>query len=130
MTEFFDLGKHCCVETCRQKDFLPFTCTHCKKHFCSEHRECASHQCVYNIDEELKKSHIPTCPLCQALVPKRFPHEDNNIVIERHIRNGCKVESVKNCCAFHDCKEDQMVNCNLCLKSFCSDHRHADDHQC
>ncbi|KAF0980790.1 hypothetical protein FDP41_013273 [Naegleria fowleri] len=132
MTEFYDLGKHCCVETCRQKDFLPFHCPHCKQYTCSKHRECSSHQCpAFNIETELKKSEIPQCPLCGVFVSKQFPLEDNNLVINRHIERGCQVEKRKDDnCSFGGCNEFQMCKCSHCNKSYCSFHRHAEDHHC
>jgi len=64
------------------------------------------------------------------LVSKRFPTEDNNLVISRHIENGCHKHNHSMNCAFHNCKEDQMVDCKHCGKSFCSEHRHQEDHFC
>ncbi|XP_056155699.1 AN1-type zinc finger protein 1 [Lampris incognitus] len=40
-----DLGKHCQIESCRQKDFLPFVCDSCNGFFCLEHRSRESHLC-------------------------------------------------------------------------------------
>ncbi|XP_007258651.3 AN1-type zinc finger protein 1 [Astyanax mexicanus] len=40
-----DIGKHCEVESCSQKDFLPFVCDHCSAVFCLEHRSRDSHSC-------------------------------------------------------------------------------------
>ncbi|KAG2393029.1 hypothetical protein C9374_009606 [Naegleria lovaniensis] len=80
---------------------------------------------------ELKKSEIPQCPLCGVFVSKQFPLEDNNLVIHRHIENGCKVEKRKDDnCAFGGCNEFQMCKCSQCNKSFCAFHRHAEDHHC
>ncbi|KAK3515379.1 hypothetical protein QTP70_018735 [Hemibagrus guttatus] len=40
-----DVGKHCQIECCKQKDFLPFVCDTCSGVFCLEHRSRDSHSC-------------------------------------------------------------------------------------
>nr|XP_006634473.1 PREDICTED: AN1-type zinc finger protein 1 [Lepisosteus oculatus] len=40
-----DIGLHCRIETCNQKDFLPFVCDGCSGVFCLEHRSRESHCC-------------------------------------------------------------------------------------
>ncbi|XP_029935877.1 AN1-type zinc finger protein 1 isoform X2 [Myripristis murdjan] len=40
-----DIGKHCQIESCHQKDFLPFVCDLCSGVFCLEHRSRESHSC-------------------------------------------------------------------------------------
>ena len=59
--EFSDLGKHCELEGCRQRDFLPFKCEGCFKHFCMEHRTLENHKCA---TVGLKDKRVNTCPLC------------------------------------------------------------------
>ncbi|KAM4823811.1 AN1-type zinc finger protein 1 isoform X3 [Urocitellus parryii] len=51
-----DIGQHCQVEHCRQRDFLPFVCDSCSGIFCLEHRSKESHGCpeVTIINERLK----------------------------------------------------------------------------
>nr|XP_012595458.1 AN1-type zinc finger protein 1 isoform X1 [Microcebus murinus] len=51
-----DIGQHCQVEHCRQRDFLPFICDGCSGIFCLEHRSRESHGCseVTIINERLK----------------------------------------------------------------------------
>ncbi|XP_070575815.1 AN1-type zinc finger protein 1-like [Ptychodera flava] len=41
-----DVGKHCSVNTCKQLDFLPFTCNGCSRIFCLEHHSLGSHSCT------------------------------------------------------------------------------------
>jgi len=43
--DFQDLGKYCSVKVCKQKDFLPFNCNKCAKHFCLKHYKTESHDC-------------------------------------------------------------------------------------
>ncbi|KAF7691815.1 AN1-type zinc finger protein 1 isoform X2 [Silurus meridionalis] len=40
-----DVGRHCQIEYCKQKDFLPFVCEGCSGVFCLEHRSRDSHSC-------------------------------------------------------------------------------------
>ncbi|KAL2085955.1 hypothetical protein ACEWY4_019275 [Coilia grayii] len=40
-----DIGKHCEIKDCNQKDFLPFTCDACSGVFCLNHRSRESHSC-------------------------------------------------------------------------------------
>ncbi|XP_056869647.1 AN1-type zinc finger protein 1 [Takifugu flavidus] len=40
-----DIGSHCQVKSCNQKDFLPFVCDCCSGVFCFEHRTRDSHSC-------------------------------------------------------------------------------------
>ncbi|XP_058524746.1 AN1-type zinc finger protein 1 isoform X2 [Ochotona princeps] len=51
-----DIGQHCQVEHCRQRDFLPFVCDGCSGTFCLEHRSRDSHGCpeVTVTNEQLK----------------------------------------------------------------------------
>ncbi|CAL9698120.1 unnamed protein product [Knipowitschia caucasica] len=48
----FDIGKHCQIESCNLKDFLPFVCEFCSGVFCLEHRHRDSHTCK---EEPLKR---------------------------------------------------------------------------
>ncbi|XP_062935878.1 AN1-type zinc finger protein 1 isoform X2 [Cynocephalus volans] len=51
-----DIGQHCQVEQCRQRDFLPFVCDGCSGIFCLEHRSRESHGCpeVTVTNEQMK----------------------------------------------------------------------------
>ncbi|XP_029384514.1 AN1-type zinc finger protein 1 isoform X3 [Echeneis naucrates] len=40
-----DIGKHCQVDSCNLKDFLPFVCDSCCGVFCLEHRNREAHSC-------------------------------------------------------------------------------------
>ncbi len=137
--EFYTLGKHCEHPLCHQQDFLPMQCKYCKHHFCTDHHPFEEHKCQH-FETLLQQSTIPQCPLCSELVAKRFPQEDNNVVIERHIQSHCKVMnplkasssscSQKNCCQFKKCKQDVMTTCKSCGLQLCLDHRFDSDHQC
>ncbi|XP_032106260.1 AN1-type zinc finger protein 1 isoform X4 [Sapajus apella] len=59
-----DVGQHCQVEHCRQRDFLPFVCGDCSGIFCLEHRSRESHGCpeVTVISERLKTDQHTSYP--------------------------------------------------------------------
>ncbi|XP_037550272.1 AN1-type zinc finger protein 1 [Nematolebias whitei] len=40
-----DIGKHCQVDSCNLKDFLPFVCDFCSGVYCLEHRSRDTHSC-------------------------------------------------------------------------------------
>uniref|UniRef100_A0A8C5NYD2 Zinc finger, AN1-type domain 1 n=1 Tax=Jaculus jaculus TaxID=51337 RepID=A0A8C5NYD2_JACJA len=54
--EELDIGQHCQVPHCRQRDFLPFVCDGCSGIFCLEHRSKDSHDCpeVTALNERVK----------------------------------------------------------------------------
>jgi len=81
----YNLGKHCSDPYCHQKDFLPYHCDVCKHVYCSDHR--VEHECQ-GLSELNERSMVPTCPVCSHIVPKRFPTENNNLVIQRHLESG------------------------------------------
>ncbi|XP_028288881.1 AN1-type zinc finger protein 1 [Parambassis ranga] len=41
-----DIGKHCKIDSCNLKDFLPFVCDSCSGVFCLEHRSREAHSCT------------------------------------------------------------------------------------
>ncbi|XP_021013713.1 AN1-type zinc finger protein 1 isoform X1 [Mus caroli] len=52
-----DIGQHCQVQHCRQRDFLPFVCDGCSGIFCLEHRSKDSHGCSeVNVIKERPKA--------------------------------------------------------------------------
>ncbi|XP_008055661.1 AN1-type zinc finger protein 1 isoform X2 [Carlito syrichta] len=92
-----DIGRHCQVEHCRQRDFLPFVCDGCSGVFCLEHRSRESHGCpeVTVINEKLKtdkhKSYpcsfkdcaerelvAVICPYCEKNFCLRHRHQSNH----------------------------------------------------
>uniref|UniRef100_D3ZQI4 AN1-type zinc finger protein 1 n=1 Tax=Rattus norvegicus TaxID=10116 RepID=D3ZQI4_RAT len=59
-----DIGQHCQVQHCRQRDFLPFVCDGCSGIFCLEHRSKDSHGCpeANVIKERLKTDEHKSYP--------------------------------------------------------------------
>ncbi|KAL1926190.1 hypothetical protein VTP01DRAFT_6055 [Rhizomucor pusillus] len=129
--EFPDLGKHCTFDGCKQLDFLPYTCYHCKKIFCQEHFKLEDHKCPSLNDPNLDVR-IPTCPICEKPVPGPR-NEDPNIRVNRHIQNNCvDAKKPSNICDQRGCKAKLLVpmQCQDCRQSFCIKHRLPVDHQC
>ncbi|KAK6490334.1 AN1-type zinc finger protein 1-like [Huso huso] len=96
-----DIGRHCVVEDCKQKDFLPFICDGCSEVFCVEHRRRDSHSCSeVCVKKETVKCGGNTC----TSYPCTY--------------HGCNG------------KELLPVVCSHCEKHFCLAHRHQNDHEC
>lgn len=126
--EFSNLGKHCAYASCKQLDFLPFTCNNCKQVTCLEHRSVRKHEC-----KKLMQASTVTCLLCGLILP--VPLETSvDIVMDQHIFDGCKKpQSVKPFkCGHKGCKvkSSQTIHCKYCDRNFCLGHRFPDDHKC
>ncbi|XP_059380086.1 AN1-type zinc finger protein 1 [Carassius carassius] len=87
-----DIGKHCEIESCKQKDFLPFVCSSCSGVFCLEHRGRDSHSCPeVLVKKEIgsggSKSYPCSFEDCKGkeLLPVICPHcEKHFCLIHRH----------------------------------------------
>ncbi|KAI9277002.1 hypothetical protein BDA99DRAFT_494622 [Phascolomyces articulosus] len=129
--EFPELGKHCTFEGCKQLDFLPYTCYHCKKIYCQEHFKLDDHHCPSLNDPQLDVR-VPTCPICESPVPGPR-NEDPNIRVNRHIQNNCEdTKKPSNLCRQKGCKAKLLVpmQCSDCGKAYCVKHRLPVDHDC
>nr|XP_020032313.1 AN1-type zinc finger protein 1 isoform X1 [Castor canadensis] len=92
-----DIGQHCQVEHCRQRDFLPFACDGCSGIFCLEHRSKDSHGCpeVAVLNERLKTDNHTSyscsfkdcaekelvaviCPYCEKNFCLRHRHQSDH----------------------------------------------------
>ena len=58
-----DVGVHCGYMGCKQRDFLPFTCSDCAITFCLDHRSVTAHICTKAGARNLI---LPTCPKCKV----------------------------------------------------------------
>jgi len=128
--ELPDIGQHCSIPLCQQLDFLPYTCTRCKKVYCANHRRAETHNCSVVVDRV-----IPSCPVCGQVIPVK-PNEDPNVVVARHIDDGCpQVQGTKDkfVCEMHGCNVSGLAekfNCPGCGHAFCLSHRQPSDHKC
>eukprot|EP00039_Didymoeca_costata_P003797 m.69700 g.69700 ORF g.69700 m.69700 type:complete len:247 (-) comp12078_c0_seq3:157-897(-) len=130
--EFPDLGKHCGVRSCKQLDFLPFTCDACGKIFCQFHKDYKNHSCEesYKIDNQ-----VPTCPICGTIIALK-PGVDPNVAVNDHITSGCSKpkedKTYSNGCSKPGCKKREAIaiHCATCKLPFCLKHRFESDHDC
>mmetsp|Transcript_1547 Transcript_1547/g.2045 ORF Transcript_1547/g.2045 Transcript_1547/m.2045 type:complete len:160 (+) Transcript_1547:88-567(+) len=130
--EFGTIGKHCADPSCKQLDFLPFTCDGCQKVFCLDHRTYKDHKCP---NANFKDTKVTTCPLCEQPV-NILKSQNPDQVMDEHIRNGCKPiqkeRIMKNKCSVKKCKQSELIpiQCKDCRQQFCVRHRNAFDHEC
>ncbi|XP_029001562.1 AN1-type zinc finger protein 1 isoform X2 [Betta splendens] len=62
-----DIGKHCQIESCNIKDFLPFVCDSCSGVFCLSHRSREAHSCL---EDPVKRE--SSCSGCSTSYPCSF----------------------------------------------------------
>ncbi|CAF0930477.1 unnamed protein product [Rotaria sordida] len=96
------LGTHCEYPECNTLDFLPVYCIHCSKTFCKRHGSAPDHSCI---------SLIQTNSLISSNSSSFLPCA--------YLNGNCKNQ-----------KSPISFTCSLCLKNFCVEHRHVDDHKC
>ena len=132
-SDMFSIGAHCCVEYCRQLDYLPFICK-CKKIICKEHRY--NHDCTAQIKNsssvktEMSSMVSTLCESCKQYV------RDASLMT-KHLESGCKNYTLirlqkANCCAKNGCKSRLLlpIICKNCDQSYCIRHRAPEDHTC
>ncbi|KAL5501783.1 hypothetical protein ACEPAH_9043 [Sanghuangporus vaninii] len=137
--EILSVGQQCSAvqQKCTVVDYLPFSCDHCKKRFCQDHRTPESHSCE-KWDASAADRRALECPLCSELIAIP-PGEDPNIKLGRHVDESCVVmtgkaakKSTTPTCARARCGKPlwQPITCDKCRKQFCAPHRYPKDHQC
>lgn len=97
----FDHERHC--SKCKQRDYLPTKCTHCKEYFCSDHLHYMDHECT-------------------------FFDMEQNIATEEEI-NRSKL-SKKHHCNVKGCSDKTFLQCKTCGFSYCLGHRFPENHSC
>eukprot|EP00759_Apiculatamorpha_spiralis_P016484 PhF_6_TR22667/c0_g1_i1/m.32278 len=128
-------GKTCSFPGCTQHDFLASRCGTCKQIFCGFHSRLEEHNCTR------KDSVVPTCPLCNRVVPLTSPDESVDKAVDAHIRRGCNTPAPNssstssartNYCAMDGCTRNDfvLVQCDDCKNSYCLNHRFPTDHKC
>jgi len=133
-----DIGNHCAEPTCRQKDFLPFTCKYCEKLFCLDHKEPTSHNCEKSNFGDRKAL---VCPLCQTTLYYEVGQSSETEVWNKHNTMECRLRKnlKKNgenqqFCAAKACKTKltsvNIFKCKNCGKEVCLKHRFEEDHEC
>lgn len=94
--------------SCRQRDFLPFTCDCCKQVYCLEHRTYSGHNCQ---KAETNATTTILCPLCARAI-KIGPKQNPNIVFEEHTAQVSL--SASNVVAAESCKTLESSKCTGC----------------
>jgi len=135
--EFGNLGKHCSETTCRQKDFLPFTCKFCEKTFCLDHREFSAHSCPKQNKGDIRA--IP-CPGCMKTLKYDASILNETEFFDIHYATECaqnynQAKAEKNkVCEAPKCNTKLLAintyNCDNCGKRLCLAHRYQDKHEC
>jgi AN1-type zinc finger protein 2 len=127
--EFDDLGSRCSVSTCRQHDFLPFTCSVCSKQFCDTHHR------LHDCDAKAKNvQKVPlVCPTCKdvvQVVPYDCPTARKAAYLAEHDCFGKRERSRR--CQHSGCRTRPLVRiqCSRCARNFCIPHRSEIDHHC
>ncbi|KAF6101723.1 zinc finger AN1-type containing 1 [Phyllostomus discolor] len=98
-----DIGLHCQLEHCRQRDFLPFVCDGCSGIFCLEHRSRESHSCpeVTVIKERLKSDMHTSYPCSykecveKELVPVICPYCEKNFCLRHRHQSDHECEKLE-----------------------------------
>ncbi|XP_059972335.1 AN1-type zinc finger protein 1 isoform X2 [Mesoplodon densirostris] len=97
-----DIGAHCRVEQCRQRDFLPFVCDGCSGVFCLEHRSRESHSCPeVTVIERLKSDSHTSYPCLfkdcaeRELVPVVCPYCEKNFCLRHRHQSDHECEDLE-----------------------------------
>ncbi|PWZ02880.1 hypothetical protein BCV70DRAFT_169106 [Testicularia cyperi] len=151
------IGETCALEECHREDFLPFKCSDCRLHFCSNHFRPQAHRCR-SYKDDVTDYRVPLCPICDTPPAGWKRDEDPNIAMDRHLSGQClkldangylmsgrsaakgsyqaqqPVKRVKkpNECTFVKCSKIMVVpiQCPQCRASFCPSHRAPAQHSC
>ncbi|KAJ1404961.1 hypothetical protein B484DRAFT_457193 [Ochromonadaceae sp. CCMP2298] len=131
--EFDNVGRHCQVGDCKQKDFLPFICDCCGKSLCMQHRSYDLHSCS---GSRVKDMTSVDCPVCGKSV-KFDKSQDPNRVWDEHYVNQCTQQASqqkKACCFKGSCNTvlgpSNTFTCSKCHQKVCLAHRIAEEHNC
>ena len=130
-----NVGKHCSVDTCKQKDWLPVKCKYCSQIFCADHSTIESHKC-HAYEKQYKKVYV--CPLCNKTLTM-----NNNLTVQQnfsiHEAMDCQRDFIANVpdsimCKGVKCRtkltELNSFTCNKCSSKVCLKHRMPEDHKC
>jgi predicted nucleic acid binding AN1-type Zn finger protein len=130
--EHYELGEHCSMPGCNQKDFLPFKCDVCSRKLCLQHRSYLNHECE---GAESKNCTSIACPICSKTI--RFTKTENiDLIWEQHYINGCLQKPEKaaprKSCPICNTKLGlaNLFHCKLCNREVCLSHRSPEDHNC
>lgn len=144
------IGERCALEECHREDFLPFKCSDCRQHYCSNHFRPQAHRCSNHHESDLDYR-VPLCPICDNPPEGWKRDQDPNIAMDRHLSGQCpmldsngylkssasastQIKRTKktNECSFVKCSKIMVVpiKCPQCAASFCPSHRAPNQHSC
>ncbi|SPC65176.1 uncharacterized protein UHOD_00250 [Ustilago sp. UG-2017b] len=146
------IGERCALDECHREDFLPFKCSDCRQHFCSNHFRPQTHRCSHYNESDVDYR-VPLCPICDKPPEGWKRDQDPNIAMDRHLSGQCsmldsngylkanvsfpgasnmKRAKKTNECSFAKCSKIMVVpiTCPQCCASFCPSHRAPNQHSC
>ncbi|CDR99904.1 hypothetical protein [Sporisorium scitamineum] len=146
------IGERCALEECHREDFLPFKCSDCRQHYCSNHFRPQAHRCSHHHESDVDYR-VPLCPICDNPPRGWKRDQDPNIAMDRHLSGECPmldsngylkqnastsasapIKRVKKAgeCSFVKCSKIMVVpiTCPQCSASFCPSHRAPNQHSC
>lgn len=117
-----EFGTHCNYQYCKQKDFLPFSCSLCAKTYCLEHRTFVDHECPNQPHE--KKAIV--CPICNKTLQYTSTLSEGE-VWEIHAATECDESMyqppMKKMCPAAKCRTELKAvnthNCRTCGQDVC-----------
>lgn len=84
------IGERCALDECHREDFLPFKCSDCRLHFCSNHFRPQTHRCS-SYHQGVGDYRVPLCPVCDTPPEGWKRDQDPNIVMNRHLSGQCSM---------------------------------------
>ena len=112
-----DYGAHCALAECKQADFLPIVCAHCKFPFCAEHQLADKHACG-----DATNLTVALCERCGAAV-RSLSSAQKEASMCTHLQTcaGKPSASTASGCCVHKCTESAVhtFQCSTCLKRVC-----------
>merc|ERR1711991_175031 len=131
--DFVKGAKHCALDDCKLRDFLPYECALCKRTFCTDHWRPAAHRCPV----PPPSNETVFCPICKAQVLVRYSEGDNpQQKLAEHAMSNCRKNTAsfepRFACHADGCrkKSDAQFLCSICEEQFCLKHRAPDAHAC
>uniref|UniRef100_V5F0G0 AN1-type domain-containing protein n=1 Tax=Kalmanozyma brasiliensis (strain GHG001) TaxID=1365824 RepID=V5F0G0_KALBG len=82
------IGERCAFDECHREDFLPFKCSDCRQHYCSNHFRPQTHRCSHYNESDVDYR-VPLCPICDNPPEGWKRDQDPNIAMDRHLSGQC-----------------------------------------
>ncbi|KAF2431520.1 hypothetical protein EJ08DRAFT_587008 [Tothia fuscella] len=111
------IGRHCQMEYCHDKTFLPYVCDSCKLTFCGSHRSETNHKCKREGEAARRRTGVDT---------KTSPTSKKPSIFDSNSWPQC---AELKCTKLLDQRETK-VNCEGCKRVYCLKHRFGETHDC